>query len=232
MKLINILFILNVLSIQLSFSQDISRENKYFNDTLKGKWILQKKCNSINCDTVVKNEEYLIFKSISSENYVKFETNGSWCTSKGDSARLYLKFGYYWKIEDFLIIDLPESELSIVKESFDELTLHTIQAGGASNSYIRDKTYTNIQNIKSKLIRFYPNPFVDNLNFSYSSSVLNESISVCIYSSSGLLVKKIDNLKNELSTYTLYLNDLKKGLYFGVLIIDGESINCIRLIKE
>lgn len=213
------------------YSQGNSRAYTFFNDSLKGKWILQNSCIVENCDTLGKNTEYIIFTEITPQDFVKFETNGSWCTSKGDSAKLFLHFSNSWKIDDFLFFDYEKTEIGIQFE-FNKLFLITIAGGGRSKSYIRDNyNYVN-QTINSESIKIYPNPFVDKINL--SCDLLNSSykISLAIYTATGALLKMIDFEENGIFTKTISMGDLNAGIYCGVVSQFDKWVYNIKLIKK
>lgn len=232
MKRILIIIFLNLLFSHFLFTQENSRISTFFNDTLKGKWILQKNFYFELNDTIGKNTEYLIFSSISPQNYIKFNTNGSWCTSKGDSAKLYLKFNEFWKIDDFLFYDFGDSEIDPIIENLDELTLLKCCEPFFGKVYKRDKSYSDIQNIKSEPIKIYPNPFVDKINVSCDIPNSTNRVSLVIYSTTGALLKKIEIAENGQSTKTISLEDLNTGIYFGVVSLNDKWINNTKLIKK
>jgi len=232
MKRILILLIINLLFLHFLFAQDNSRISTFFNDTLKGKWLLQKSCYKSFCDTVGKNTEYVIFTSITPQGFVKFSTNGSWCTSKGDSAKLFLHFSNSWKIDDFLFFDFEKTEIGIQFENFDKLFLITIDGGGASKEYNRDKSFSDFQNVKSEPIKIFPNPFVDKFTLSCDMPNPTNRVSLVIYSTTGALLKKIEIPENGQSTKIISLEDLNKGIYLGVLTLDNKEVKNIKLIKE
>lgn len=214
------------------YSQENSRAYTFFNDSLKGKWVLQQSCYHAFCDTTSKDTEYVIFTSLSSQDYVKFNTNGSWCTSKGDSAKIFLHLGHYWNMDDFLFFDYEKTVLSIEFENLDKLVLKTVDGGGASKEYIRDKSFSDIQNIKSEPIKIYPNPFVDKINVSCDMPNSTNRVSLVIYTATGALLKKIEIPEIGQSSKTIFLEDLNKGIYFGVISLNDKWIKNIKLIKK
>lgn len=231
MKKIIIITFYFVMFTHYIYSQENSRAYTFFNDSLKGKWILQNSCFIENCDTLGKNSEYVIFTEITPKDYVKFETNGSWCTSKGDSAKLYLISNEFWKIDDFLFFDYEKTEIGIQFE-FDKLFLITIAGGGRSKSYIRDKyNYVN-QTINSESIKIYPNPFVDQINISYDTTNSTGKVLINLYSATGLLLRKFEIAENGQPMKTISLKDLNTGIYFGVVSLNDRWIKNIKLIKK
>lgn len=210
----------------------------FFNDTLKGKWILQDRCYAENCDTIGRNIEYLIFNSITPLNYVKFKTNGSWCTSKGDSAKLYLKNNQFWRIDDFLFFDFEFTEIGIKFEKYnffdksEKLILISTTAGGALKTYLKDKNYSDIRSVLTESMRFYPNPFIDKISFICEFPDSSDKILFNLYSSTGQLLRKIEIVENGQSTKTIYLGDLEKGIYLGVVTINNRYYSKTKLVKE
>jgi hypothetical protein len=213
------------------YSQENSRAYTFFNDSLKGKWILQNSCFVENCETLGKNTEYVIFTEITPQDYVKFETNGSWCTSKGDSAKLFLHFSNSWKIDDFLFFDYEKTEIGIQFE-FNKLFLITIAGGGRSKSYIRDKYNSVNQTINSESIKIYPNPFIDQINISYDTPNSTGKVLLNLYSATGLLLRKVEIAENGQSIKRISLEDLNTGIYFGVVSLNDKWINNLKLIKK
>lgn len=63
MKRILIILVGNLLFLHFLFAQENSRISTFFNDTLKGKWILETNCiyEAQYCDTIGKGSEYVIF---------------------------------------------------------------------------------------------------------------------------------------------------------------------------
>lgn len=233
-----ILIITNLLFSFSIFAQENDRIHTFFNDTLKGKWILQDRCYVENCDTIGRNIEYLIFKSITPHNYVKFNTNGSWCTSKGDSAKLYLINNEFWRIDDFLFFDFEFTEIGIKFEKYnffdksEKLILISTTAGGALKTYIKDEYYSGIHSVINKSIKCFPNPFVDKINFTYNTPNSTDRIFINIFSSTGQLLRKIEITENGQSTKTIYLDDIKKGIYLGVVTINNMYFSKTKLVKE
>ena len=232
MKRILIILVVNLLFSHFLFAQENSRINTFFNDTLKGTWVLQQSCYRLFCDTIGKGIEYVTFTSLTPQDYVKFITNGSWCTSKGDSAKLYLINNEFWKIDDFLFFDFEKTEIGIQFESYDKLFLVSVNAGGASKEYNRDKFFSDIKNVKSELIKIYPNPFVDKIYVSFDMPNSTNRVSLVIYTATGELLKKIEIPENEQSSKTIFLEDLNTGIYFGVVSLNDRWINNIKLIKK
>lgn len=238
MKRTLILLVVNLLFSHFFFAQENSRISKFFNDTLKGKWILHTNCiyEAQHCDTIGRGTEYLIFSSISSQNFVKFITNGYWNNEYGDSTKLHLPMqtviGMSWVVDDFLSNIYPRTKLCIQNQGVNDLTLLVNNLMGIAKSYIRDKSYLGIQNIINEPITIYPNPFIDKINVTYNAPNSTNKVSINIYSATGLLLKKIEIAENGQSTKTISLEDLNKGIYLGVVTLNNKGINNIKLIKE
>jgi hypothetical protein len=238
MKRIIIILVVNLLFPHFLFAQENSRISTFFNDTLKGKWILQTNCiyEAQYCDTIGRGTEYLIFSSINSQNFVKFSTNGYWNNEYGDSTKLYLPMqtviGISWAVDDFLTNIYPRTKLCIQNQGIDDLTLLVDDLIGIAKSYKRDKTYLGIQHIINEPITIYPNPFIDKINISYNTPNSTNRVSINIYSATGLLLKKIEIPENGQSTKTISLEDLNTGIYFGVVSLNDKWIYNIKLIKK
>jgi hypothetical protein len=238
MKRILIILVVNLLFSHFLFAQENSRISKFFNDTLKGKWILQTNCiyEAQHCDTIGRGTEYLIFSSINSQNFVKFITNGYWNNEYGDSTKLHLPMqtviGMSWAVDDFLSNIYPRTKLCIQNQGVNDLTLLVNNLMGIAKSYIRVKSYLGIQNIINEPITIYPNPFIDKINVTYNTANSTNIVSLNIYSTTGLLLKKIKIAENGQSTKTISLEDLNKGIYLGVVTLNNKGINNIKLIKE
>jgi hypothetical protein len=76
---------------------------------------------------------------------------------------------------------------------------------------------------KKNEIKLYPNPFTDVLNISDSKNVKNISVT----DASGRLVKTIANPGS-----TIYLNDLKQGMYIVNLEMKDGSRQTVKVIKK
>ena len=233
-----ILLVVNLLFSHFLFAQENSRISTFFNDTLKGKWILQTNCiyEAQYCDTIGRGSEYLIFSSINSQNFVKFSTNGYWNNEYGDSTKLYLPLqtviGISWAVDDFLSNIYPRTKLCIQNQGLDDLTLLVNNLMGIAKSYIRDKSYSGIHNVITEPVTIYPNPFVDKINVSYGTPNSTNRVSLVIYSTTGALRKKIEIAENGQFSKTISLEDLNKGIYFGVISLNGNWVDNIKLIKE
>ena len=80
-------------------------------------------------------------------------------------------------------------------------------------------------------IHFYPNPFKNNLNYEYSSSV-DEPIFIDFYSNNGRFVKRVKNEKGSFGTSnTIRTNQFKKGLYL-VRTKFQNRVETTKLIKN
>ncbi len=238
MKRILIILVVNLLFSHFLFAQENSRITTFFNDTLKGKWILE--CNCLleyqTCDSTVKGIEYIIFNSINSQDFVKVVTNGAWSFENGDSAKLYLPqktiFGETWVMDDYIFYPYINNKICVINENIDKLFLATNSFIGFAKSYKRDKSYLGIQHIINEPITIYPNPFIDKINISCGIPNSTNRVSINIYSATGALLKKIEIAENGHSTKTISLEDLNKGIYFGVVSLNDKWIYNIKLIKK
>lgn len=238
MKRILIIFVVNLLFSHFLFAQENSRIITFFNDTLKGKWILQTNCiyEAQHCDTIGRGSEYLIFSSINSQNFVKFTTNGYWNNEYGDSTKLFLPLqtviGISWAVDDFLSNIYPRTKLCIQNQGLDDVTLLVNNLMGIAKSYIRDKSYTGIHNVITEPVTIYPNPFVDKINVSCDIPNSTNIVSLVIYSTTGALLRKIVITENEQSSKTISLKDLNTGIYIGIVSVNDKWIKKIKLIKK
>jgi len=236
MKRILIVLVSNLLFSHFLFAQENSRINSFFNDTLKGKWILESNCllEYQRCDSIGKGIEYIIFNSINSQGFVKVVTNGSWSFENGDSTKLYLPektiFGETWVMDDYIFYSY--NKICVINENIDKLFLSTNSFIGFAKSYIRDKSYLGLQSKINIPITIYPNPFIDKINVSYDIPNSTNRVLINIYSSTGLLLKKIEIAENGQFKKTISLEDLNKGIYFGVVSLNDKWINNIKLIKK
>jgi Secretion system C-terminal sorting domain len=238
MKKILIILFVNLLFSHFLFSQGNNRINTFFNDTLKGKWILQTNCiyEAQHCDTIGKGTEYLIFSSISSQNFVKFSTNGYWNNEYGDSTELYLPMkvviGISWTVDDFLSNIYPRTKLCIQNQDHDNLTLLINNLMGVAKSYIRDKSYTNIYNVISDLVTIYPNPVKSSFILEGEIPESAQKVLVDIVSTDGrLLLSKVlserGNIKKQIDMPAVHA-----GMYFVLLHYDGQIKACLKICKE
>jgi len=236
MKRILIILVVNLLFSHFLFAQENSRITTFFNDTLKGKWILESNCllEYQRCDSIGKGIEYIIFTSINSQDFVKVVTNGSWSFENGDSAKLYLPektiFGETWVMDDYIFYSY--NKICVIYKNIDKLFLSTNSFIGFAKSYIRDKSYLGLQSKINIPITIYPNPFIDKINVSYDIPNSTNRVLINIYSSTGLLLKKIEIAENGQFKKTISLEDLNKGIYFGVVSLNDKWINNIKLIKK
>ena len=230
MKRILIILVGNLLFLHFLFAQENSRISTFFNDTLKGKWILETNCiyEAQYCDTIGKGSEYVIFSSVNTQNFVKFSTNGFWNNEYGDSTKLYLPLqtviGISWAVDDFLSNIYPRTKLCIQNQGLDDLTLLVNNLMGIAKSYKRDKSYSEIQNTMIEPVTIYPNPFVDKINVSCDIPNSINRVSLVIYSTTGALQKKIEITENGRLSKTISLVDLNKGIYLGVVSLNDKSI--------
>lgn len=236
MKRILIIFVVNLLFSHFLFAQENSRISTFFNDTLKGKWILESNCllEYQRCDSIGKGIEYVIFNSINSQDFVKVVTNGSWSFENGDSTKLYLPektiFGKTWVMDDYIFNSY--NKICVINENIDKLFLSTNSFIGKAKSYIRDKSYSGIHNVITEPITIYPNPFIDKINISCDIPNSTNRVSLVIYSTTGALLKKIVITENEQSLKTINLKDLNTGIYFGIVSVNDKWIKKIKLIKK
>jgi hypothetical protein len=236
MKRILIILVVNLLFSHFLFTQENSRITTFFNDTLKGKWILESNCllEYQICDSIGKGIEYIIFNSINSQDFVKVVTNGPWSFENGDSAKLYLPqktiFGETWVMDDYIFYSY--NKICVINENIDKLFLATNSFIGKAKSYKRDKSYLGIRHLINEPITIYPNPFIDKINISYNKPNSTNRVSINIYSATGALLKKIEIAENGQSTKTISLEDLNKGIYFGVVSLNDKWIYNIKLIKK
>jgi hypothetical protein len=238
MKRIIIILVVNLLFSHFLFAQENSRISTFFNDTLKGKWILQTNCiyEAQHCDTIGRGTEYLIFSSINSQNFVKFSTNGYWNNEYGDSTKLYLPMqtviGISWAVDDFLSNIYPRTKLCIQNQGFDDLTLLVNNLMGIAKSYKRDKSYLGIQHIINEPITIYPNPFIDNISLSYEIPNSIKGAAFKLYAVTGQLLKSIEIAERGQITKAFNLKELNSGIYIGVVTFNNKAIKAIRLFKE
>jgi len=83
----------------------------------------------------------------------------------------------------------------------------------------------NCLDIEKQIGVFYPNPARDYTSLEYS---IEESSTLEVSNILGDIVKIIELYPN--SGEKIYIGDLKKGIYFGRLVSDGESIRTKKLI--
>jgi len=81
-------------------------------------------------------------------------------------------------------------------------------------------------------LKCYPNPFINNITLSFEVPNSTNRVSLNIYSATGLLLKKIEIVEKGQLTKTFSLEDLNKGVFFGVITLNNKGINYIKLIKE
>jgi hypothetical protein len=82
---------------------------------------------------------------------------------------------------------------------------------------------TQETNADNKKITVHPNPFSDTLTLSEVSDVT----SVSITDTSGRLIKTIEKPSS-----SLHLKDLKEGLYFITLKMEGGNVKTIKTVKK
>ncbi|MFC3161312.1 fibronectin type III domain-containing protein [Chryseobacterium arachidis] len=82
---------------------------------------------------------------------------------------------------------------------------------------------TGENNVTSKMIKVYPNPFIDTLNISDIKNVK----SILIIDTAGRLVKSIAKPES-----TLYLSELKAGMYLVTLQMYDGSKQTIKVLKR
>jgi hypothetical protein len=236
MKRILIVLVFNLLFSHFLFAQENSRINSFFNDTLKGKWILESNCllEYQRCDSIGKGIEYIIFNSINSQGFVKVVTNGSWSFENGDSTKLYLPektiFGETWVMDDYIFYSY--NKICVINENIDKLFLSTNSFIGKAKSYIRDKSYSGIHNVINEPVTIYPNPFVDNISLSYEIPNSIKEAAFKLYSVTGQLLKSIEIAERGQITKAFNLKELNSGIYIGVVTFNNKAIKAIRLFKE
>lgn len=238
MKNIIIIISLNLLFSHVIFSQENSRITTFFNDSLSGKWVLLQNCVSEAqyCDTIGKGTEYLIFSSITPQEFVKFSTNGKWNTPFGDSTKLYLPketiIGTTWTMDDFLFSKDPGDLVCLEFNSSDYLTIITNNFLGVGKSFKRDKSYLSTPEVLNNSIAIFPNPFIDNITFSFEIPYSIKGATFNLYSVTGQLLKSIEIPERGQITKAFNLKELNSGIYIGVVTFNNKAIKAIRLFKE
>ena len=98
---------------------------------------------------------------------------------------------------------------------------------------VKLKTNLSYQNAQNQIaLSISPNPFVDIINVSYNSPNSTDRLALNLYSTTGLLSKRIEIKENGQSTKTISLEDINKGIYYGVVFLNDKWINSIKLIKK
>jgi hypothetical protein len=84
----------------------------------------------------------------------------------------------------------------------------------------------------TELIHPYPNPFFQNLHFSYDVSKTTET-SIGLFDIAGHEVRKIFDGTRQKGYYeeTVSTNDLSNGMYFLRVVMDGKSF-CAKVVKD
>lgn len=77
----------------------------------------------------------------------------------------------------------------------------------------------------AKLYQNNPNPFTNNTEIKYFIPNNSENASICIYDMLGGQIMKIDLTIRGYSSITLHGNQLKPGMYFYALLVDGKEID-------
>ncbi len=81
-------------------------------------------------------------------------------------------------------------------------------------------------------LKCFPNPFIDQINITYNTPNSTGKVLLNLYSATGLLLRKIEIAENGQFSKTISLEDLNKGIYFGVISLNGNWVDNIKLIKE
>ena len=89
--------------------------------------------------------------------------------------------------------------------------------------------------INATLTKAYPNPFTENLNVQYSSSVAANNVSVSIFDMNGRMIQRqlLGKTSAGSNTYSINLTkQMMPGMYLIKLDVDGKSVKMWKMIKE
>ncbi len=130
-------------------------------------------------------------------------------------------FKYNWYKNNVLIDDENKQYLVISNIKSSNYRVEVAKEDGCKNSSA-SFSYTNT-NFPSNL-KLFPNPVVNSINLSLDNKETGNLV-INIYNKSAVLIKKFSFTKNEkLFSKTIFLDNLKNGLYFFELIIDNKKI--------
>jgi hypothetical protein len=74
-----------------------------------------------------------------------------------------------------------------------------------------------------------PNPFKNNCLIKYKVALSRKDATIMIFDMQGSLIKSYKDLKDE-GEITIFGNELKPGMYFYSLVVDGKEIDTLRMI--
>lgn len=210
---ISLVFFINVYS-----QNDV---NTFFNDTLKGKWILDHYAvlEASYTDYSRRDIDYVLFEEVTNQNYVKYSSyiNGIYSS---DSIKLYLPsttyIGKRWTCDNFLF---PNEEEIIIKYEEGSLSLLQNSFHGYINYYYKDSSVINNLDIhESYNLSVYPLITKDKI---FISSQYNNDMIVKCYNLNGDIVQS--NVCRGSNITEINISQLQAGFYILEIIINDKS---------